>query len=107
MNPLSTQKNETLDIVLNGLMSRYKERVPDVKTIINAMTRAGIIETMEGIENDHIAFRTMGVPQLGIQSFEKIFLHYGYEKKSIIFLKVKSWMPGGTARHVKPIRGFL
>lgn len=71
----------TPDIVLNGLMKRYKERVPDVGGVINAMIKDGIIHQDSDIENDHIAFRTMGVPQLGIRSLEKIFLHYGYIKK--------------------------
>ena len=71
----------TLDIVLNGLMRRYQARVPDVATLINAMLREGLINHESDIENDHIAFRTMGVPQLGINSFEKIFLHYGYQKR--------------------------
>lgn len=71
----------TLDAVLNGLMSRYQQRVPDVQGIISAMTDAGIIQSPDAIENDHIAFRTMGVPNLGLQSFEKLFLHYGYEKR--------------------------
>lgn len=70
-----------LDAVLNGLMSRYQQRVPDVQGIINAMLDAGIIQSPTDIENDHIAFRTMGVPNLGLSSFEKIFLHYGYEKR--------------------------
>jgi hypothetical protein len=70
-----------LEQVLNGLMSRYKERVPDVSAIIDAMVKENIIQQPADIENDHIAFRSMGVPQLGIQSLEKIFLHYGYEKR--------------------------
>lgn len=70
-----------LDGVLNGLMSRYRERVPDVSGIIDAMIAKGIIRSADEIENDHIAFRTMGVPNLGLASFEKIFLHYGYEKR--------------------------
>jgi len=89
MNQVSSNKLETLDVVLNGLMRRYEERVPDVKTILNAMMKEGIIESRDGIENDHIAFRTMGVPQLGVQSFEKIFLHYGYEKKDHYFFEEK------------------
>jgi hypothetical protein len=70
-----------LRYVLNGLMRRYRERVPDVGRIFAAMVREGIIESEAEIENDHIAFRTMGVPYLGIASFEKIFLHYGYERR--------------------------
>ena len=89
MNPTSSKELETLDIILNGLMRRYTERVPDVKIILNAMMKAGIVDNSEGIENDHIAFRTMGVPQLGIKSFEKIFLHYGYEKMDHYFFEGK------------------
>ncbi len=70
-----------LDGVLTGLMSRYRERVPDVSGIINAMIAEGIITSADEIENDHIAFRTMGVPNLGLESFETIFLHYGYQKR--------------------------
>lgn len=70
-----------LDGVMQGLMSRYSERVPDVVGIVSAMIDEGIIAAASAIENDHIAFRTMGVPHLGIQSFEKIFLHYGYQKR--------------------------
>lgn len=87
--PDINQNTDTLDTVLGGLMRRYKERVPDVKKILNAMISEGIIGTEKDIENDHIAFRTMGVPQLGIQSFEKIFLHYGYEKKDHYFFEGK------------------
>ena len=67
-----------LDEVLNALLYRYKERVPDVSKITNALISNHIIEKQEDIENDHIAFRTLGVPNLGIASFEKIFLHFGY-----------------------------
>ncbi|QMW07054.1 DUF1338 domain-containing protein [Spirosoma foliorum] len=78
---MTTSSKKTLDGVLGGLMHRYSERVPDVQNVINAMLDAGIIQSPNEIENDHIAFRTMGVPNLGIASFEKIFLHYGYEKR--------------------------
>jgi hypothetical protein len=74
-------ETKTLPEVLNGLMRRYKERVPDVSGIIEAMMAEGIIDRPEAIENDHIAFRTMGVEHLGIASLEKIFLHYGYERR--------------------------
>jgi hypothetical protein len=71
----------TLDQVLAGLMHRYQQRVPDVSGIVQAMVAHGLISGPEAIENDHIAFRTMGVPQLGIASLERIFLHYGYERR--------------------------
>src|SRR3954447_22270453 len=53
------------------------------------MITEGVINNDAEIENDHIAFRTMGVPHLGIQSLEKIFLHYGYEKRDHYFFPAK------------------
>ena len=92
-----------LDKVLNGLMTRYKERVPDVSAIINKMIEEGIIKHSDDIENDHIAFRTMGVPQLGIQSLEKIFLHYGYQRKDYLYFESKKlnahWYAPPTDKH--------
>ncbi|MFD1143795.1 DUF1338 domain-containing protein [Larkinella insperata] len=85
----SSNRLQTLDAVLDGLMSRYRERVPDVLGIINALVDEKVIPSADAIENDHIAFRTMGVPSLGIQSFEKIFLHYGYEKREPYDFKEK------------------
>ncbi len=75
------KQTATRAAVLEGLMRRYRERVPDVNAIILAMIKEGIIRQAEDIENDHIAFRTLGVSHLGIASLEKIFLHLGYEKK--------------------------
>src|SRR5882757_63874 len=81
--------NTVLDNVLNGLMTRYKERVPDVAAVINALIKEAVINNASEIENDHIAFRTIGVPHLGIQSLEKIFLHYGYKKMDHYFFPAK------------------
>ena len=75
-----TKKIEILEGVLNGLMTRYRERVPDVQAILDRMVQNGLINTVAEIQNDHIAFRTMGVENLGITSLEKIFLHLGYKK---------------------------
>lgn len=76
-----TSSPTTLDQVLDGLMQRYRDRVPDVQGIVQAMLDAGIVDSADAIENDHIAFRTLGVPNLGLASFEKIFLHYGYQRR--------------------------
>ncbi len=70
-------------------MQRYAERVPDVGKILSAMESQGLVRSRQEIENDHIAFRTMGVPQLGIQSFEKIFQHYGYQKRDPYYFASK------------------
>jgi hypothetical protein len=79
----------TLDIILQGLMRRYQSRVPAVQAILDRMVEQGLIHSADDIENDHIAFRTMGVPFLGIQSFEKIFLHCGYERRDPYFFEGK------------------
>lgn len=75
-----TEKIKILEAVLDGLMTRYRKRVPDVQAIINLMVQKGLITSANEIQNDHIAFRTMGVENLGISSLEKIFLHLGYKK---------------------------
>lgn len=78
-----------LNTVLGGLMQRYQERVPDVQKIFEAMKSEGIISDTGEIENDHVAFRTLGVPHLGIASLEKIFLHYGYQKRDYYYFAEK------------------
>ncbi|MCB0255647.1 MAG: DUF1338 domain-containing protein [Anaerolineae bacterium] len=78
---VSSERLATLDVILSGLMRRYKERVPDVQAIIDAMVADGVISSGDAIENDHIAFRTMGVAQLGVASLEKVFLHCGYQRR--------------------------
>ena len=40
---------KVLDEVLKGLMDRYKERVPDVSKITNALITNHLIENQEGI----------------------------------------------------------
>lgn len=97
------QQIKTLDFVLDGLMRRYRERVPDVQRVVQCLVRDGLIASADDIENDHIAFRTMGVPQLGIRSFEKIFLHYGYQRRDPYFFPGKKldafWYAPPTDRH--------
>jgi len=87
-------KIKNFSIILDLLVQRYKERVPDVSTILDAMIAEGIISSEEEIENDHIAFRTLGVPHLGVGSLEKIFLFYGYTKRDYYFFsekKLNAW----------------
>ena len=86
---MGTKKIVILKTVLDGLMSRYQERVPDVQAIIDKMIEKGIIASADEIQNDHIAFRTMGVENLGIASLEKIFLHLGYKKRDHYQFPVK------------------
>lgn len=78
---MSSSRIEMFSVVLDRLMREYSERVPDVKKIIHHMIDEQIIGDASEIQNDHIAFRTMGLPLLGIQSLEKIFIHYGYVRR--------------------------
>ncbi|MBH38019.1 DUF1338 domain-containing protein [bacterium] len=89
MTKINKSYHNALQIMLNGLMTRYKQRVPDVDTIINAMIQHNIISNEHDIINDHIAFRTFGLPHLGIQSLEKIMLAYGYSKKDFYRFETK------------------
>ena len=81
--------NKPLNSILNGLIRPYAQRVPDVKTVTSSMKELGLISKQEDIVNDHIAFRTLGVPNLGISSFERIFLHHGYTKQDHYFFSQK------------------
>jgi hypothetical protein len=78
---MPADRTETLAAVLVGLFDNYRAHVPDVDAIIAAMVRNGLIPGADAIENDHIAFRTLGARHLGLASLEKVFLHYGYERR--------------------------
>ena len=83
------EKITPLDFILKDLFHTYLKRVPNVKKITQAMIDHKMISSQEEIINDHIAFRTIGVEQLGIQSFEKIFLKHGYTKIDAYFFESK------------------
>jgi hypothetical protein len=81
--------NTTMTKILDALFATYAERVPDVKKITHAMIDKGMVKNQNEIINDHVAFRTMGVKNLGIASFEKIFLAHGYEKRDFFHFNLK------------------
>jgi hypothetical protein len=78
-----------LDRFMHILFERYMNNVPDVKKITQALIEKGIIASQDEIVNDHIAFRTLGVPHLGMASLEKIFLANGYKKMDPYFFQEK------------------
>lgn len=80
---------KNLEFILNGLVKRYKKRVPDVTKILDLLIQDGALKNESAMINDHIAFRTMGVANLGITSMEKIFLHYGYVKMDYLYFEEK------------------
>jgi hypothetical protein len=81
--------NSAISKILQGVFAVYRDRVPNVQKITDAMVSHGIVAGQSEILNDHIAFRTMGVKNLGIASFEKIFLAHGYEKRDYFFFEGK------------------
>ena len=83
------EENNPLDIVLNDLFDHYRKNVADVDKITNALLEKGVVNSQDDIVNDHIAFRTLGVPNLGITSFEKIFLAYGYSRRDYYYFEGK------------------
>src|SRR5699024_1438860 len=83
------ENDKHLHIVLNDLFNHYREHVKNVDEITQALIQKGVIEKAEDIENDHIAFRTLGVPHLGIQSLERIFLAYGYRRMDSFYFPIK------------------
>ncbi len=86
---MNFDRRTPLDTFLNMLFDRYQAKVPAVKRITDAMVAQGIVRDQHEIVNDHIAFRTLGVPNLGIASFEKIFLHHGYIKRDNYYFEGK------------------
>ena len=56
----------TMTKILDALFATYAEMLPDVKKITHAMIDKGMVKNQNEIINDHVAFRTMGVKNLGI-----------------------------------------
>ncbi len=86
---MQLKDTSALDYFINELFSRYKSAVPAVSKITDALVENGIVSSQDEIINDHIAFRTLGLPKLGITSFEKIFLHHGFTRMDPYFFEEK------------------
>ena len=86
------QSNTTMTQILDALFASLCRTGPRCQGKLQLRWFArGWLPVKVKSSNDHIAFRTMGVPNLGIASFEKIFLSARLSKKwSFIILKPKS-----------------
>ena len=104
---MNFSSSNPLDLILNGLFRPYSQRVPDVKKITMGMKELGLIDRQEDIINDHIAFRTLGVPNLGIASFEHIFFIMDTPKKITSFFRKRILMPIGISLLVRITLVFL
>lgn len=78
-----------LKAFLQELFNNYQENVVDVKRITKELIKRDVIAHQNEIVNDHIAFRTLGIDHLGINSFEKIFLSHGYKKMDYFNFEAK------------------
>jgi hypothetical protein len=85
----SADTHAPLESLMERLMAHYKARVPDVDRVLQELVREGVIARGSDIENDHIAFRSLAVPNLGIASLEKVFLRYGYVKRDYYYFAEK------------------
>ena len=63
--PRPNTNDELLISVLDGLLERYVDRVPDAQKVIDLVRDRG-----DDIINDHIAFRS-----IDIRSILRIFMH--------------------------------
>mmetsp|Transcript_2196 Transcript_2196/g.4080 ORF Transcript_2196/g.4080 Transcript_2196/m.4080 type:complete len:289 (-) Transcript_2196:148-1014(-) len=78
-----------LDAVIQG----YMKRTPTAVRVIQELQKVG-----ENVVNDHVAFRSFGVNNLGISSMDKILTSSGYTKMNQIDFPEKKL----TARWYKP-----
>jgi len=73
------------DIIFERLWNDYTKLNPEVGAIYESF-----IETGEIVINDHIAFRTVNHPRVGIEKLSRVFLDAGYvEKGSYYFAEKK------------------
>ncbi|EFJ47180.1 hypothetical protein VOLCADRAFT_117957 [Volvox carteri f. nagariensis] len=67
---------------LHQVLELYAERTPGLHTVVEGVMRPGYMGLTPGetLGHDHFAFRTFGVPGLGISSLERILLPLGYQR---------------------------
>ncbi|GIL53430.1 hypothetical protein Vafri_9032 [Volvox africanus] len=66
---------------LHQILERYAERTPGLRTVVEGVMRPSYEAGTAGeLGHDHFAFRTFGVPGLGIASLERILVPLGYRR---------------------------
>jgi hypothetical protein len=73
-----------LDSILNKLWIDYIIQNPSAGKIHNLFIKEG-----EDVVNDHIAFRTLDVPEINIDILAKLFISNGYVPGGEYFFKDK------------------
>ncbi|GAC1549457.1 MAG: DUF1338 domain-containing protein [Vulcanimicrobiaceae bacterium] len=67
--------------VLERAERRYRAATPSVEALRRTLLAAGALEPPGDFANDHVAFRTFGVPGLGIASLDRALRASGYERR--------------------------
>jgi hypothetical protein len=70
----------TLEAYIRYELHAYRERVPTLTRVLAALHEERVIEREEEFPLDSIAFRTFGLPHLGIERMERIFLSFEYQR---------------------------
>jgi len=76
--------NGILDIIFSRLWSNYINSNPSAGKIYNLFKSEG-----EDVVNDHIAFRTIDLPEVSIDVIEKPFVRNGYEPRGEYHFEAK------------------
>ncbi|GIL91642.1 hypothetical protein Vretimale_9598 [Volvox reticuliferus] len=67
--------------LLHQVLEHYAERTPGLRTVVEGVMRPSYeAGTARELGHDHFAFRTFGVPGLGIASLERILVPLGYRR---------------------------
>ncbi len=75
---------ELIETIFAGLMKNYLDKVEYARRVLTKLESLG-----ESFQNDHVAFRTFGLPRIGIDSLEKVFLAIGYTKQDYMYFEAK------------------
>jgi hypothetical protein len=67
---------QKLDHLLENLWENYQQINRQARTIHRFLTRRG-----ETVVNDHIAFRTFNLEDIGLQAMSRVFCSLGYQPK--------------------------
>lgn len=84
MRNVAAMQNSKTD-VFEGALERAKERyrvaTPSLDALHATLARAGALDDSDAWTDDHVAFRTFGVPGLGIASLERLLGSAGYSRR--------------------------
>jgi hypothetical protein len=85
LTPTEYQKVEIANTVVNTLVANFEDRVPSARKSREALEEAG-----KWFKLDHIAFRGVDIPNIGIKAHEELLLPLGYARCNSRPLKLQS-----------------